>query len=412
MEKIKIFHSADAHGDIEAIKIYSDHIKEQKPCIAFLTGDLIHRVYTKEQFDSHDKKVQEYVEKKKALVDVVAEEAKRIGPEKMNEIFPIALFKAIQSDELAEGSLILSPEENQEQKTYSTIDLYNMVKDPKQIPKKIWEEIMPYLNVRERFKEHLKEHITVAEQSMETQYKEIAKILEGTDCLVLPGNHDGKCLEEIMSERDIHKDYKIIKGIKIAGYGSAKGQPWWIPEVLLEDFQFIVKTQEGKIMYQIPEAVQFIMKQDPDIAVFHETAYTDEVIKSYIRHKGPDIILTGHVHELVRPEKQNIGTYLIMPGKLGIIPPLEGGLIELLGEPEFIKAPTAGFSQLRTFVELYLQKEGEDEKLSLQPEKIVYKHIKNGKIIPLIEFNYAEEGVFKESHVLDKEAYALIPMGM
>jgi len=412
MEKIKILHSADAHGDLEAIKIYSDYIKKQKPDIAFLTGDLIHRVYTKENLNACSKEIEEYQNKKGALLSAVAEEVKKIGGKKMNEIFPAELFAAIQNDELKESSIILPAEENQEEKIYSTKDLHEMVKDTKTIPQRIWEEITPYLNARERFKEYQKEHVTIAERSMETQYNEIKRMLQGTDCLVLPGNHDGKCLEKIMPERNMHRNTKTIKGILISGYGSAKGKPWWIPEALLEDFRIFTKTHEGKILGQIPEAVDFIMKQDPEIAVFHETAYTDEIIRSYITHKGPDIVLAGHMHEQVLPEKCNIGTYLIMPGKLGTAPTLEGGLIELTYEESLIEAPKEGFRYVRTFVEIDLLKEGECNDLVLKPKNIFYKQIKNNKVAPLAEFEYNDIGLLKKVVIHDEETWGQIPKGL
>lgn len=415
MEKIILSHGADPHGDLEAMNIYADYIKEQKPNISFLTGDLIHRTFTKEQLESASKISEIYGEKQGALVNAVAEEAKAIGKEKMNGIFPFSLFEAVREDSLVEESIIETPYENKEEKAPSTKDLHDLIKPA--TPQKILNPIKEYLDAREKFNEHMGERVKIGEQSMELQYKEIGKILEDTTCLVIPGNYDGKCLEKIMPERNMHgKKSRIIEGIKIAGFGSAaNGMPWWLPEELLEEFRPVTVKNEKteQLLYKGSEAGWFMIREDPDIAVLHETPLTDQGLSIYMQNEQPYIILAGHLHEVLQPKKLNTKTRLIMPGKLGTIPTLEEDLIEEQNATELTKAAKSGFRYLRTFVEVHLQKEGEGENIILQPERISYKQIKNGKVEPLMEFKYDKEGQFEGLNIQDKKTYeSLVPGGM
>lgn len=355
MEKIRIFHSADAHGDLEAIKIYSDHIKEQKPDIAFLTGDLIDGVFPTEQLKEYVPIIREYEKKKYALLKSAVEGLNIVGPEEMMKLFPQELFQAIKNGTLEDDALIEIP--GKIRGAPSTKDLNDLLNNPAVLPS-VGAAIEPYLKARETYKEPYK----LAKQSMESQYKEIAKILEGLPCLVLPGNHDGKCLEEIMGNRNLHKDGIIFKGIKIAGYGSAKGVPQGMPPELLENFPMFKDTitkEDEKIEYEGSEAGAFMIYKDPDIAVLHETPFADEGIKAYITTEQPYLILTGHLHDLIGATYEfGKNTCLIMPGKLGIDE----------------KTP------LRTFVEIELQKE--EGKSYIESVDFSYKQIKDDKIEP------------------------------
>lgn len=398
MEKIKIMHCADVHGDLDALEIYANQIKEKNPDIATVTGDLINEVFTEEEskefFQYKEGEESQYQEKVKNILNTVQAEVDVIGSEKMVEIFPQELFKAIMTDTLEEGSILELPGE--EQKGPSTKDLYELSKNPI-TPISIRNAVNQYLDAREKRGKKREEggFIKIAETSMKTQYREIEKIIEDTECLVLPGNYDGRCLEEIMPERKIHKEIKTIKDIKIAGYGSAKEIPPWIPKELIEEFRGIVvidkESEEDEPIYQGSEAGWFMIQEDPDIVLLHQIPQNDEGLQMYIMNDQPYILLTGHIHEAIRIGKLSENTHLIMPGKLGKAP-----------------AETPQLEELKTFVEIDINKEGRGDDKILTLEKVMYYQIKDGKIIPFREYKFDDNGNFKRKENLSNEAMMFI----
>jgi len=381
MEKIKIFHSADMHGDLDSLDTYIEYVREKKPDITLVTGDLVHGVFTEEELKQYMKHRELYEGTKMSLLGKVIEEAKKIGKEKIMELFPPQLFQAIQEDSLKEKSIIDIHEDNEP----STKDLHEMI-NPK-TPPAIANAISPYLDARETYQKY----VQTGRESMESQYRDIKRIIENTDCLILPGNHDGECLEEILSEKNIHKKSVTTKDIKIAGYGSAAGMPVWIPSALLEKFRGIkvVNKQEKELVYDGSEAGWFMIEEDPDIAVFHETPLIDESLMAYVKNESPYLILAGHLHEGIGIYKFNEGSHLILPGKLGN-PDME----------------PKDHSTLRTFVEIDLLKEKETS-VRLQPEKVTFHQIKNGKIEPFAEYKFDEHGNFKSKENISKDCSSL-----
>lgn len=117
-----------------------------------------------------------------------------------------------------------------------------------------------------------------------------------------------------------------------------------------------------------------MIEEDPDIAVFHETPFADESLRTYIQNESPYLILAGHLHEGIGIYKFNEESHLILPGKLGN-PDME----------------PKDHSTLRTFVEIDMLKEKETS-VRLQPEKVTFHQIKNGGIEPFAEYNFNEEG--------------------
>lgn len=192
MEKIKIFHSADMHGDLDSLDTYVEYAREKKPDITLVTGDLVHGVFTEEELKHYMKHRELYEGTKMSLLGKVIEEAKTIGKEKIMELFPPQLFQAIQEDSLKEKSELDIHEDGEP----STKDLKLLIKNPKILPS-IANVISPYLDARETYQKY----VQTGRESMESQYKDIKRITENTNCIILPGNHDGECLEEILSEK-------------------------------------------------------------------------------------------------------------------------------------------------------------------------------------------------------------------
>ena len=380
MEKIKIMHCADVHGDLDALKIYSNYVKEKKPGMSYVTGDLINEVFSDEEV----KEFLQYEITAKNLLETIQSEANNIGGENMMKLISQELFNAIATDTLEEGSLIEIP--GKEQEGPSTKDLYDLLKNP-QAPLSLGNATKQYLDARENREKNQEKYVKIAETSMRLQYEEMEKILEGTDCLVLPGNYDGSCLEDIMSERNMHKKSKTIKDIKITGYGSAKGSPSWIPEELREEFQRIRALNEKKeVVYEGSEAGLFMIEEDPEIALLHETPFNEEGLQTYIANEQPYIVLSGHMHEMRGINKLGENTHLIMPGKLGKAP-----------------AEIPELQELKTFVEIDLNKEGEGEDKILKLEKVTYHQIKENTLQPFMTYEFDEHGDLKSKNNFSRD---------
>lgn len=387
MEKIRIFYAADLHGDFSSLKAVKDYLKGTNFDITLITGDILDLPFSEKEIEAYLKPrkegqevIKNFAEKKKDLVTKIAEQHE-ITPELIEKTVPPEIFEKIQKNQI------------------TLMELYAL-RDEVEIPLEsgIRGAIVGYSKAREKlnelqknFEEHEKKYIGIAENNMKKSYQEFKQALSGVEFLTLPGNHDGKCLEEILKEESLHKKTKEIKGVKIAGYGSAQGVPNVVPEEVLEPFMYHkVKTENGEGLFS--DAGNFMLEQEPHIAVLHETPLTDDGLRIYAANKKPTIILAGHMHEMIRPYKLNDDTRLIMPGKLGKT-----------------KAPTKELEELKTFVEIDLVKEGKDKNLKLQLEKVSYKHIKGGKVVPLAEYNYDKKG--KLNTATFSEEFDSIPGG-
>jgi len=381
MEKIKILYCTNVNEDLEALKTYSDYVRETKPDMNFVAGNLIDEVLTEEELESFLKlEKNEYNDAKKKIIEAIQEEAKLQGIEDPNEInekiFPYELFDAIMKDRLKEGSIIENPLESDE--GYTTQNLNEFIKP--ETPLHISSAINNYLKVMETRQKYVHE----AEKNMKSKYEKIKEILASTNAFVLPGNYDGKCLEDIMQEKNLHKKFTKIEDIPIAGYGSSDEIPTWIPQGLREDFNILTAVNDGKPV-QVSEAGMFMMERDPDIALLHKSPLREKILNIYMNKEKPYLLLTGDLNEDIGVNRQGENTHIIMPGKLGAAI-LEKDTIDL-----------------KTFVEIDMLK-GEDV---MQLEKVTYHQIKDDGIVPFMEYNFDKNGNFQSKTCISEDSKLL-----
>lgn len=367
MEKIRIFYAADLHGDFDSLKTIKDYIKEIKPDVTLITGDLIHIPFSEKELETYlkphekDRELKkDFIKKKMDLLNKIQQAA---TPDLMR-IITQETFNRIQTDEITD------------------MELYALSGNPVIIPQSgVGGAMLGYSKARDQMKEfqkdieeHEEKYIKIAENNMKNSYEEIKKILSGIGYLTLPGNHDGKCLEEILGEESLHKKVKNVKDLKITGYGGAAVTM----EILSSTFVEFVegRTEKDGKPAIFSEPLGFLMKENPDIAVTHEIPLGaipkigSEGLGIYVAEKKPALVLSAHMHMFhgVYPFQTNNKTILVMPGKLGRV------------EEE----PSERHNNLRTFAEI----EATRQENGLNIDKVTIKRLTDKDEIKILSEYY------------------------
>ncbi len=382
--KIRIMHAADLHGDFDALAAYAKAVQNSQPDIAFIGGDLIEGVFTDEELQDYSEVFNDYHQTRLNLLTIVSEEFK-INQDLIKNLFPPSLFHALKDDLLEEGTLIetLSGDNDNGDNKPTTRDLYKILENPL-VPINIGNAVQAYLKIRES----MSKYVEIGRKSMEHQYSEIKNVLEDSSILVIPGNQDGKCLEDVLNNFSLHKKVIDIKGLKFAGYGGASGIPQWIPTELLEIFEYFVIQQETGESAPISEATRFFINNPADIFLTHECPVKDEGLSRFIQEKQPSLMLAGHIHEMVGLFK--VGrSYLIQPGKLGA-------------------TDMSHEVNLRTFTSVtIIRQDNSDPHLNIHSVDYSYLDDKN-EVQPLMNYSFDSKGNFKSKNVFDPKIFNVL----
>lgn len=368
MEKIKIFYAADLHEDLDSLKIIKDYIKEIKHDITFITGDLIHIPFSEKEFETYLKPREKDRELKKDFIkkkiDLLNKIRQAATPDLM-EIITQETYTQIETDEITDMEL------------YALSGKLGMF-----IESGISGAMLEYSKAREQInefqkdiEEHEEKYIKIAENNMKKSYEEIKKILSEIEYLTLPGNHDGKCLEEILGEKSLHKNVKNVKNLKIAGYGGATATLNIVPSTFVEFVEGRTEKDEKPVL--VSEPLGFLMEKNPDIAVTHEIPLGaipkigSEGLGIYVREKKPALVLSAHMHMFhgVYPFQTNDKTVLVIPGKLGKIE----------------ETPSRRHNDLRTFAEI----EATKQENGLIIDKVTIKRLINKDEIKILSEYHA-----------------------
>jgi len=360
MEKLRMFYAADLHGDLESLKIVKEYLDKSKFDITVISGDYIHLPLNEEELESYMEPnnkgrtiMQGFIEKKDSFLKKIIQEYQTNRVRIEREI-STDMIKEIQHDRIADDDLD-AIWYNQEILLASGIrsaalDYKESRKETNEKMKKLKDDMQP----------HEEKYIKIAEANMHAMYQEIKKILSGTNFLALPGNHDGKCLEDIMKGESLHKQVKEVNGLKIAGYGGAPVVMPIVNSIFTEYLERQVEEDGQDKIYSEP--MIFLLEKSPDIAVTHEvpmgaiTNAGNQGLGIYVAKKKPILVLSGHMHEFngVYPFMTNEESLLVMPGKLGKT-----------------EEDTARYSKQRTFAEIGINK----GKKGLSVEKVAIKKI-------------------------------------
>ena len=244
------------------------------------------------------------------------------------------------------GDLIAPPLDNEQMKDFLEVkQILGGIREKNKIPyslAQIAKTFMEGEGVDESLKSLSKSYLiyaSLSKENMLAQYKAIKEKFSkfSVPVLTLPGNHDGKCLEEILGEENLHMKTKDVNGIKFAGYGGAEVIPVWMPEELAMNYQEVL--DDNYIFHSQP--LGFLSQQNADIAVVHNppfgacdiTKNLDKVvdkeynqddeshvgskgIASYIMQDSPRVVLAGHIHESIGVEQKGY-SYVLNPGNIG-----------------------------------------------------------------------------------------------
>lgn len=359
MEKIRMFYGAEVNGDFDTLKVIKQYLEKENFDITIINGDFIITPFSQEEFEAYIKPKQEaqeavinFANTKKDLINKIGEQYK-ITPDLIEEAIPKETYQSIRSDEIRDMELYALASNNQ-------IPLESGIRGALIQYSKAREKIA---KLQEEHKKHEEEYVKIAENNLEKKsYKEVKKIMSGIEYLILPGDYDGKCIENVLKEENLHKQVKNIKGIKIAGYGGAQTKINLVPEVFMKFKEGVVEHEGQPVL--ISEPLTYLMETEHDIAVTHElpTGAIPEIgskgLGTYVANKKPALVLSSHRNEFhgVYPFFSNNKTLLVMPGKLG-----------KMQDDDYSER----HNNLRTFAEIELTKDKE----GLSVDKVTIKSL-------------------------------------
>lgn len=155
-----------------------------------------------------------------------------------------------------------------------------------------------------------------ARKNMLFQYQMFEERFNNIDqkVFLVPGNWDGKCIDDVLAWKNIHnkREYEF-NGIKFIGYGGSKEFPIEIPFDLIlpfnedEAFEHLSKYEDAEIVLMHANPAGFGNGR-------HQGEYS---LSAYLYRNSPSLILTGHTHAPSLTEDEKTLTVVANPGKLG-----------------------------------------------------------------------------------------------
>lgn len=339
---MKILHFSDPHGNKGPLsRVREEVIDKINPDLVIVSGDWIDGVFSDEELKNDYWPVFKALgESKEEFLEYVIEQAQQ-DKEATKKIVSPELFQRILNGEILDDDETAI---NDRMYLRSLKDIHFAAKAQR------------FLDAAEAYPKFVEK----GEESMLKQYEEMKEIMKDVLFLTVPGNHDGPCLEKVMSEEYLHLKAREINGIKIAGYGGATMYPMTIPLQLLVKFKEQINSideEKGEVNFA-SEAYKFFEKEDPQIIVTHEMpkGLVDGgslPLRFYIKKEKPYIVFAGHYHghaKVFRLGDEEFSSYVILPGCLG---------------------------KYSTYAEVTLRDEGEEEE-RLLPELIRIKSLDGG----------------------------------
>jgi Icc-related predicted phosphoesterase len=183
-----------------------------------------------------------------------------------------------------------------------------------------------------RAREYLRLH-RLAERTMHRELDRLEGLLASfpeKTIRVLPGNYDLDLQKTALRERDLHRKVLTVQGVKIAGYGGARGPTPGIPEDLAVPYG---EYPSGGGLHSEPR--DFFCRERPHIVVLHMPPFgiLDRLrdyghlgsvgIRDYIDQFAPQVVLCGHMHESWGVVREG-STVAANPSNFGRVPDLNG----------------------------------------------------------------------------------------
>jgi Icc-related predicted phosphoesterase len=162
------------------------------------------------------------------------------------------------------------------------------------------------------FEETAKTRATLQYQEYKTRFDSLGKKV-----LLVPGNWDLLCLEDVLANENLHMKPKVeIEGLSFIGYGGAGP----IPKPIPQDLGFVSSFNSDEAFNHLSSA------EDTDVALVHVAPrYFDNpkstsgefFMLAYMYRNQPSVILAGHTHHPSIMIEKRTNTVIINPGNLG-----------------------------------------------------------------------------------------------
>ena len=181
-------------------------------------------------------------------------------------------------------------------------------------------------------REYLRLH-DLARETMVSHFRDLEELFAGfagKRILVLPGNYDMDLENTALRDRNLHRRLHVIEGVRIAGYGGARGRTPGIPDDLT--VSFVEYQSEGRLH---SEPRDFLSEVRPDVAVVHMPPFGlhdllraygnlgSVGIRDYLDLHAPRVVLCGHMHANWGVV-QSGETVVVNPSNFGTIPNVQG----------------------------------------------------------------------------------------
>ncbi|MEK6757917.1 MAG: metallophosphoesterase family protein [Nanoarchaeota archaeon] len=261
---MKLISMSDIHGDFETFDYALNYVRDSKADVLTINGDLSGSVLSGEY--------------NKKFID---------NSEKLRQVFG-------QIYNLSGGRI----------NTFNGVSKILLSGELGEIPKELKISAENYLETEK-----------IVRERMLQNYEEFKKKFDGLEqkVILVPGNWDGKCIDEKLSLRNIHnKQKEEVNGIGFIGYGSSNALPYELPQDLI-------------VSFDEDEAFKHLSSfGDVDVAMTHDSPrgfegngnpYGKFGLRSYLFEKQPSLFLYGHAHKLTIMQEK--GIVIANPGNLG-----------------------------------------------------------------------------------------------
>ncbi|MBU4502632.1 MAG: metallophosphoesterase family protein [Nanoarchaeota archaeon] len=329
MDRIKIIDIADIHSDYDSLSKVADYARNTEHDIVLVRGDIIEGVFSERVAEIFVNLNNGYRERKIGFLQIMHHN----GADK-------SLLERIAEDEIG------------------YLELCNIRDDP-QMDLKVRNFAKQFAEFKSEYDEANKKLIESAKESMIKQYEKVKEIMEGLEYLTLPGNHDGKCLEDVMGERNLHGKVKEVKGFKFGGFGGSTVYPGAIPKELLVLYdEGIARDSEGDLVKfselysKMPEESEIIIAHEmPQTYLHPENSFG---LTDFMVNNEKSLALVGHMHKEAGVHSLNGESIIINPGSLGeqdIFAEISICRKDGKPTPEFISFKRINEDKVETFVE-------------------------------------------------------------
>lgn len=156
-----------------------------------------------------------------------------------------------------------------------------------------------------------------AVERMSNQYQEFKDRFNDLEqkIILVPGNWDGKCIDDVLAKYNIHNRYpEEIDGIRFIGYGGSREHPIELPIDLTvhyyenEAFSHLSKHENAEVVliHTCPKGFEGSER--------HTGEYS---LLAYLYRNAPSLILTGNTHRPFIVKEEKTSTIVANPGNLG-----------------------------------------------------------------------------------------------